>query len=99
MAGCGSKKGYKGGGPVSRSGPAKVKNKRREEMNKAIEDAVSDAMTPKDTRSFRQKAEDRISDFGRKYQDKMSEFRLTGDIQKYGNGGDVRYNSNRGKCY
>ena len=99
MAGCGSKKGYESGGPVSRSGPAKIKNKLRKEMNKAIEDAVSDAITPKDTRSFRQKAEDRISDFGRKYQDKMSEFRLTGDIQKFNMGGDVRYNSNRGKCY
>lgn len=100
MAGCGSrKKGYKGGGPVSRGGPAKIKNERREAMNKGIEDAVSEAMTPPDKRSMREKVEDRISDFGRKYQDKMSEFRLTGDIQKYGKGGDVRYNSNRGKCY
>ena len=82
-----------------RSGPAKVKNKRREQMNKAIEDAVSDAMTPPDTRSFREKMEDKAINFGRKYQDKMSEFRLTGDVQKYGNGGDVRYNSNRGKTY
>lgn len=82
-----------------RGGPAKLKNKRREEMNKAIEDAVSDAMTPPDKRSMREKAEDRISDFGRKYQDKMSEFRLTGEIQKYGGGGDVRYNLNRGKTY
>jgi hypothetical protein len=82
-----------------RSGPAKVKNKRREQMNKAIEDAVSDAMTPPDTRSFREKMEDKAINFGRKYQDKMSEFRLTGDIQKYGNGGDVRFNANRGKTY
>jgi len=82
-----------------RSGPAKVKNKRREQMNKAIEDAVSDAMTPPDTRSFREKMEDKAINFGRKYQDKMSEFRLTGDIQKYGGGGDVRYNFNRGKTY
>jgi len=82
-----------------RSGPAKVKNKRREQMNKAIEDAVSDAMTPPDTRSFREKMEDKAVNFGRKYQDKMSEFRLTGDVQKYGIGGDVRYNSNRGKTY
>jgi len=82
-----------------RSGPAKVKNKRREQMNKAIEDAVSDAMTPPDTRSFREKMEDKAINFGRKYQDKMSEFRLTGDVQKYGIGGDVRYNSNRGKTY
>ena len=56
-------------------------------------------MTPPDKRSMREKAEDRISDFGRKYQDKMSEFRLTGEIQKYGGGGDVRYNLNRGKTY
>ena len=82
-----------------RSGPAKVKNKRREEMNEGIEAAVSEARTAPDKRSMREKVEDRISDFGRKYQDKMSEFRLTGDIQKYGMGGDVRYNSNRGKTY
>jgi hypothetical protein len=82
-----------------RSGPAKVKNKRREEMNEGIEAAVSEAMTPPDTRSFREKMEDKAINFGRKYQDKMSEFRLTGDIQKYGGGGDVRYNPNRGKTY
>ena len=87
-----------------RSGPAKVKNKRRKQMNKAIEDAVSEAMTPPDERSMREKVEDRISDFGRKYQDKMSEFRLTGDVQKYAMGGevrqgDVRDNPKRGKCY
>lgn len=87
-----------------RSGPAKVKNKRREQMNKAIEDAVSDAMTPPDTRSFREKMEDKAINFGRKYQDKMSEFRLTGDVQKYRAGGevrqgDVRDNPKRGKCY
>jgi len=86
-------------GPMERRGPAKLKNKRRRDMNKGIEDAVSEAMTPPDKRSFRQKMEDRVSDFGRKYQDKMSEFRLTGEVQKYGNGGDVRYNSNRGKTY
>ena len=86
-------------GPEERRGPAKVKNKRREEMNEGIEAAVSAARTASDKRSMREKVEDRISDFGRKYQDKMSEFRLTGDIQKYGMGGDVRYNSNRGKTY
>jgi len=82
-----------------RSGPAKVKNKRREEMNEGIEAAVSKAMSPRDTRSFREKMEDKAINFGRKYQDKMSEFRLTGEIQKYGGGGDVRYNPNRGKTY
>ena len=82
-----------------RGGPAKVKNKRREEMNEGIEAAVSQAMSPPDKRSLRQRLEDKASNFGRKYQDKMSEFRLTGEIQKYGNGGDVRYNSNRGKTY
>ena len=87
-----------------RSGPAKVKNKRREEMNEGIEAAVSEARTASDKRSMREKVEDRISDFGRKYQDKMSEFRLTGDIQKYRAGGevrqgDVRDNAKRGKCY
>ena len=86
-------------GPEERRGPAKVKNKRREEMNEGIEAAVSEARTASDKRSMREKVEDRISDFGRKYQDKISEFRLTGDIQKYGMGGDVRYNSNRGKTY
>ena len=35
-------------GPMERSGPAKVKNKRRKEMEKAIEDAVSDAMSDDD---------------------------------------------------
>ena len=84
-------------GPMERSGPAKVKNKRRRDMSEAIENAVSEAMTPPDKRSMREKVEDRISDFGRKYQDKMSEFRLTGDIQKYKAGGDVRFNANRGK--
>jgi hypothetical protein len=84
---------------MERRGPAKLKNKRRRDMNEAIENAVSEAMTPPDKRSMREKVEDRISDFGRKYQDKMSEFRLTGDIQKYGIGGDVRYNPNRGKTY
>jgi hypothetical protein len=82
-----------------RSGPAKVKNKRREEMNEGIEAAVSEARTPPDTRSFRERMEDKAANFGRKYQDKMSEFRLTGEIQKYGVGGDVRYNPNRGKTY
>mgnify|MGYP006969371947 FL=1 len=87
-----------------RSGPAKVKNKRRKQMNKAIEDAVSEANTPEDKRSMREKVEDRISDFGRKYQDKMTEFRLTGDVQKYAmcgavRQGDVRDNPKRGKCY
>lgn len=86
-------------GPMERRGPAKLKNKRRRDMSEAIENAVSEAMTPPDKRSMREKVEDRISDFGRKYQDKMSEFRLTGDIQKYGIGGDVRYNPNRGKTY
>ena len=86
-------------GPMERRGPAKLKNKRRRDMSEAIENAVSEAMTPPDKRSMREKVEDRISDFGRKYQDKMSEFRLTGDIQKYGLGGDVRYNPNRGKTY
>jgi hypothetical protein len=86
-------------GPEERRGPAKVKNKRRKEMNEGIEAAVSAARTAPDKRSMREKVEDRISDFGRKYQDKMSEFRLTGDIQKYGMGGDVRYNFNRGKTY
>jgi hypothetical protein len=91
-------------GPEERRGPAKVKNKRREEMNEGIEAAVSAARTAPDKRSMREKVEDRISDFGRKYQDKMSEFRLTGDIQKYRAGGevrqgDVRDNAKRGKCY
>ncbi len=103
MAGCGSKKGYAEGGRVTsgkgRGGPAKIKNKRREEMNEGIEAAVSDAMSPRDERSFRERMEDKAINFGRKYQDKMSEFRLTGDVQKYGNGGDVRYNAKRGKCY
>ena len=35
-------------GPMERSGPAKVKNKRRKDMEKAIEDAVSDAMSDDD---------------------------------------------------
>ena len=104
MAHCNSKKGYKDGGPVSRGGPAKIKNKRREEMNEGIEAAVSEAMSPPDTRSFREKMEDKAINFGRKYQDKMSEFRLTGDVQKYRMGGevrrgDVRDNAKRGKCY
>ena len=94
---------YAEGGRVDsgkgRGGPAKIKNKRREEMNEGIEAAVSAARTAPDKRSMRQKVEDRISDFGRKYQDKMSEFRLTGDIQKYKAGGDVRFNANRGKTY
>ena len=87
-----------------RSGPAKIKNKRREEMNEGIEAAVSEAMSPRDKRSFRERMEDKAINFGRKYQDKMSEFRLTGDIQKYRAGGevrqgDVRDNAKRGKCY
>ena len=82
-----------------RSGPAKVKNKRREEMNEGIEAAVSEAMSPPDSRSFRERMEDKAINFGRKYQDKMSEFRLTGDVQKYKSGGDVRFNPNRGKTY
>ena len=86
-------------GPSERRGPAKLKNKRRAEMSKAIEDAVSEAMSPPDTRSFREKVEDKFKNFGQKYQDKMSEFRLTGEIDKYSRGGDVRYNSNRGKTY
>jgi len=94
------------GSKEGRGGPAKVKNKRREEMNEGIEAAVSDAMSPSDKRSFRERMEDKASNFGRKYQDKMSEFRLTGDIQKYKNGGkvescggDVRYNNRRGQTY
>ena len=89
-----------------RSGPAKIKNKRRQDMFEEIENALSEAMTAPDTRSLRKKLEDKASNFGRKYQDKMSEFRLTGEIQKYAPGGrveecggDVRYNRKRGKTY
>jgi len=93
-------------GPEDRKGPAKVKNKRRKQMYEEIENAVSEAMTAPDKRSFREKMEDKAGNFGRKYQDKMSEFRLTGDIQKYkyggkveSCGGDVRYNTKRGQTY
>ena len=87
------------GSKEGRGGPAVVKNKRRQQMYEEIENAVSAARTSPDTRSFREKMEDKAINFGRKYQDKMSEFRLTGDIQKYSPGGDVRYSSNRGKTY
>lgn len=95
-------------GPDSRRGPAKLKNQRRREMSKGIEEALSEAMTPPDTRSMRQKLEDRVSDFAARKQDVMRDFRANGDIQKYkcggtvkkgyAVGGDVRYD-NKGKCY
>lgn len=95
-------------GPDSRRGPAKLKNQRRREMSKGIEEALSEAMTPSDKRSKATKLTDRISDWAGRQQDKMSEFRATGDIEKYkcggsvkhgyAVGGDVRYD-NKGKCY
>lgn len=89
-------------GSETRGGRGKVMGTRRRAMEKGIEDALSEAMTPKDERSNRQKIEDYISNKARKYQDTMSEFRLTGEIDRYGEGGragDVRDNSNRGKTY
>ena len=77
-----------------RSGPAKVKNKRREQMNKAIEDTVSDVMTPK--RSFLE----RLSDFSTDMVERANEAREEAyGTKKFGMGGDVRYNPNRGKTY
>jgi len=83
----------------TRGGRAKVAGTKRRKMYKDIEDTVSEAMTPKDTRSRFQRAIDSIGNRARKAQDAMSEYRLTGEVPKYKNGGDVRYNSKRGKCY
>lgn len=95
-------------GPSERRGPAKLKNKRRREMSEAIENALSEAMSPKDERGFFERAADAVANKARGYQDKASEYRLTGEVDKYkcggtvkhgyAVGGDVRYD-NKGKCY
>jgi len=94
-------------------GPSKRLGKRgfrgiSKDTEEGIQNALSEALSAPDTRSMRQKLEDKVSNWGRKQQDTMSEFRLTGDVQKYkcggtvkhgyAVGGDVRYN-NKGKCY
>jgi len=92
-------------GPLKRLGKRGFKGI-SEDTEKSIQDALSEAMSPLDTRSMRKKAEDRIFDWARNKQDKSSEFRLTGDVEKYEPGGrvgqcsgDVRYSRSRGKTY
>ena len=77
-----------------RSGPAKIKNKRRQDMYEEIENAVSEAAGEPDTRTMKQKAKDRMQS----YQDRAHRYRVEG-ADEFGLGGDVRYNSSRGKTY
>lgn len=74
----------------TRGGRAKVAGTKRRKMYKDIEDTISDVMTPK--RTFME----RLSDFSTDMVEKANEARET---QKFGIGGDVRFNSNRGKTY
>jgi hypothetical protein len=77
-----------------RSGPAKIKNKRRKQMYEEIENIVSDVVGGEDDRSLKQKAQDRMQS----YQDRAHRYRVEG-ADEFGPGGDVRYNSSRGKTY
>jgi hypothetical protein len=77
-----------------RSGPAKIKNKRREQMNEEIENVVSDVVGGEDDRTLKQKAQDLMQS----YQDRAHRYRVEG-ADEYSLGGDVRYSSNRGKTY
>lgn len=80
-------------GPSRRLGPAKDKA-----LRKSIEETLSDAMTPE--RSRFQQIEDYISDKASGARDKLYEYRASQkETQKFAGGGDVRYNSKRGKCY
>ena len=96
-------------GPDSRRGPAKNKKEKRDKMNKAIEDAVSEAMTDDSNptvkayreRSFMDKAKEYIGDkremLGSALEGRpgIRTFRAGGEVRT----GDVRDNPKRGKCY
>ena len=78
----------------TRGGRAKVAGTKRRKMYKDIEDTVSDVMTPK--RSFLE----RLSDFSTDMVERANEAREEAyGTKKFGMGGDVRYNPNRGKTY
>ena len=87
-------------GPNSRRGPAVRKNE--EKRGKAIQDALSEALTPRE-----KNLGDRMTEFAYSMSDRVYNARKPAEeTPKYGMGGevemrqgDVRDNSKRGKCY
>lgn len=82
------------GSKEGRGGPAKIKNERRQDMYEEIENVVSDVVGGEDDRTLMQKLGDRA----KTYQDRAHRYRVEG-ADEYSLGGDVRYNSGRGKTY